>query len=199
MSQAPKLAELKALRALHKQKITTLTTTIETTKSQIALHEQARTLLNAVQLVTQEQIRHIIEELVTRALQVVMGDEYSFRINYEVRRNRSEANLRIVKNGEEFDPKDEVGGGVVDTAAFGLRMALWAIAKDQPRPILVLDEPGKWISRDRIAEFGSMLREIARLFDVQVIMVSHDPTLIETADRSFEVVQTRGVSSVTRL
>lgn len=157
---------------------------------------EAREVVNNVMLATQVVIKDFIEEVVSLGLKTVFGDEYGFKVDYEIKRNKSEARLLVTKGGEELDPKDECGGGVVDIATVGLRMACWALAEEKPEPVLVLDEPGKFISRDLMEKFGIMLKEASELLGLQVLMVSHDATLIEQSDRAFQVTQTNGISNV---
>lgn len=166
-------------------------------RSQIQELTEARDVVNTVQLATQVTISEFIEELVTLALKSVFGDEYGFKVQYEIKRNKSEATLYIEKNGELFEPEDACGGGVTQVAGFGLRVALFALADPKPQSVLILDEPEKCISSGEcIQAFGQMLKKISELLEVQVIMVSHDPVLIESADKAFHVTQVDGVSKV---
>lgn len=165
----------------------------------VALYDgliEAREVVNNVMLATQITIKDFIEEVVSLGLKTVFGDDYGFVIEYEIKRNKSEAKPFVTKGGEQFDPKDECGGGVIDVAALGLRMALWALAEDKPEPVLVLDEPGRFVSKDRIDKFGAMLKEFSAMFGVQIIMVTHMDSLAQLADASFVVTQTNGISNV---
>jgi len=51
-------------------------------------------------------------------------------------------------------------------------------------PIL-LDEPGKHVSEDYIVKFGEFVDFIGKTFDRQIIMVTHQPHLAQTADKTF--------------
>lgn len=173
-------------------------TMMDSTNAQIAFLTEARQTVNNVMLATQISLSSFIEEVVTLALKTVFGSEYGFKVQYEVKRNKSEAYLYISKNNELFNAEDSCGGGIIDVASFGLRAALFALADPKPEPVLILDEPGKYISRGTcISQFGKMLKEVSDLLKIQIIMVSHDQSLIETADRAFQVTQTNGISEVT--
>lgn len=163
----------------------------------IAEYTEAREIMNAVQLATQVTIKDFIEEIVSLGLKSVFGNQYGFKIEYEVKRSRSEAVLYVTKNGQPYDAEASCGGGILDVAAFGLRVALFALANPKPESVLLLDEPGKWISRgDLVVKFGLMLKEVSKMMGIQIIMITHDPALIESADRSFKVSQANGVSVV---
>jgi DNA repair exonuclease SbcCD ATPase subunit len=148
-------------------------------------------------IATQVNIKTFIEEVVTLALRNVFGDEYSFKVEYEIKRGKPEASLKVLKGDLEFDPADECGGGIVDVAALGLRVALWSLSDPKSQPVLILDEPGKHVSRDLIDKFGDMINVLSETLGLQVIMVTHDSSLIEKSDRAFEVAQQDKLSQVT--
>lgn len=160
---------------------------------------EARDTVNNVMLATQISLKDFIEEVVTLCLQTVLGSSYGFRVNYEIKRNQSEADLLILKDGEEYDPEDDCGGGVIDLSALGLILALWALAKEKPEPVLVLDEPGRCVSTDLTEDFGQMLKEVSDLLELQIIMINHDAAIINQADRAFLVTQQNNISKVEQL
>lgn len=190
------LNKLKGMRDIYRQQHQDAEKKILSLSQQIAELESAREVVNSVMVATQSTVKGFIEEVVSLALKTVFGDTYALKVAYEIKRNKPEASLMILKDGIEFDPTDEVGGGVIDVAALGLRMAMWALANPKPEPVLILDEPGKFVSRDLIEEFGKMIKICSEMLSLQIIMVSHDPAMIAVADRSFEVTQTNGVSKV---
>jgi len=160
--------------------------------------EKARDIANTVLLLTQEQVKAYVDEIVTLALSSVYPG-YSFELEYTIKRNQSEATPWIIKDGDRFSPREEVGGGVLDIASLGMRLAMWSLMEPKPAPIFILDEPAKFVSRDRQADFGSMLHEISKMLGVQIIMVSHSTDIIEQADMAYEVIQNKGVSKVTKV
>lgn len=159
--------------------------------------EKAVEVVNTVLLATQESVRRFVEDVVTLGLSTVYGEAYAFQLLYDIQRSRAAATPSIRKGELVCSPRDEVGGGVVDVAGFGLRMALWALRSPRPAPVFLLDEPGKNISNDKQPLFGRMLREVQELLGVQVLMVSHNEAQIETADVAYCVTQDAGVSTVT--
>jgi len=90
-----------------------------------------------------------------------------------------------------------MGGGAVDVAAFALRMAFIAIRGG--RPILVLDEPFKFVSVDLQNKCSDMIKELSRKLSIQVIMVSHLPEIISGADRIFLCEQVKNHSEVRQM
>jgi DNA repair exonuclease SbcCD ATPase subunit len=114
-----------------------------------------------------------IAGLVTRCLSAVFGDEaYEFRIITEQKRNRTEARAVFVRDGEEFDALSSIGGGVVDVAAFALRVAV-ILAQDPVRRLLILDEPMKFVSAEYRPQVRALLETLADELDVQIVLVTH--------------------------
>lgn len=172
---------------------------LDIAKHETELAEAARDVVTAVMLVTQGQVKTFIEETVTLALATVYGSEYALEIEYKVRRNQSEAALWIRKGEDRFNPRDEIGGGVVDIASLALRLALYALTIPRPDPVLILDEPARFLSTDKQPLFGQMLRQVAEYLGVQIIIVSHSAEIIEAADRAYEIDQRRGISTARKV
>jgi len=170
---------------------------IEALKKQIEVQIEARDTVNNVLQATQISFASFLEEVVTLGLRCVFGPEYAFKVEYRIQRGKSEAVLYVVKNGELLNAEDSCGGGIIDTASLCLRVALFALADPKPEPVFLLDEPSKMVSRGTCnQQFGKMLKELSELLKLQIICVSHDPALIESADKAFQVSQIEGVSKI---
>jgi len=157
-------------------------------------------IVSAVLSLTQEQVIGFIEETVAFALQYVYGDEYDFRIIYELKRNQPEVKLIPMKGDLEYDPKSSCGVGVVDVISFALRCAMWALQTPRSGPVLLLDEPFRHLSGDSANErVGLMVREMAQSLGIQVIIVSGKSGLKEFSDKVFLVTQENGISNVSTL
>lgn len=111
--------------------------------------------------------------VVSRCLEAVFDDPYEFRILFDKKRGKTEARLAFVRNGQEVSPTDAAGGGVVDVAAFALRLACLMTAQPPVRKVLILDEPFRFVSagyRDRVR---TMLETVSKEMGVQIVMVTH--------------------------
>ena len=159
-----------------------------------AVAESARDVVSEVLVLTQRQVKGYLEEVVSLALSAVYGDDHGLELEFGVKRNQSEVTPWVVRGGDRFSTRDEVGGGVLDVASLGMRLGMYALSQPRPAPLLVLDEPAKFLSRDRQAAFGRMIREMSRRLGIQVILVSHSEAIIDQADRAYRVVQEDGVS-----
>ncbi len=156
---------------------------------------QARAIVQAVAAETQAKIEYKISSLVSLALSSVFPDPYEFKLKFVQRRNRTECDLLFVKNNEEVEPLSAAGGGAVDVAGFALRIAIWSLRKT--RAVFVLDEPFKFLSVDLQSKCSAMMKELSERLGIQIILVSHLPNLIESADKIFTVENIKGESVVT--
>jgi hypothetical protein len=69
----------------------------------------------------QESAHAQIAQVVTKCLSAVFDDPYAFKVIFEQKRGKTEARLTYVRDGQEFHPTSEAGGGVVDLTSFALR------------------------------------------------------------------------------
>lgn len=164
-----------------------------------ACNEQARDIINEVLLATQEEVVGLVSSLVSLALAAVYGPGHGFELDFQIARNQSEATPWIVRDGQRFSPREEVGGGVLDVAALALRIALWSLQTPRTAPVFILDEPGKWVSADLQEMFGGLLKELSTEMGIQFILVSHSEQIQAAADATFRVVLEEGISRVERV
>ena len=160
--------------------------------------ESARDVVNTVLLLTQEQVKQFVEEVVSLALSIVYGDEYSFELEYNIKRNQSEVTPWIVQNGDRFAPRDEVGGGVRDVSSFALRLALYSLMSPKPAPVFILDEPGRFLG-DKQGDFGRMIKKVSEMLGVQILMVTHSREAVKYADLVYQVIQENGISTIKKV
>lgn len=136
---------------------------------------KAQEITQAVAQKIQQQAHDRIVGVVCKCLEMVFGDVYQFNIHFERKRGRTEAKLVLMKDGHEIDdPMDEDSGGVVDVAAFALRLSCLVLAKPYLRRLIVLDEPFKFVSAEYRDNVRMMLEGLAKDFKIQFIMVTHE-------------------------
>lgn len=142
---------------------------------------RAQEILQACAERVQAKAHKQIVAVVTRCLRAVFGttgpNAYEFRIDFLRKRGKTEADMYFVKNGEREDPRDGVPGGVLDVAAFALRVAEVLMQRPPVRRLLILDEPFKFPSlrrnyRERVKD---LVTALAEELDFQFIIVTHDP------------------------
>jgi len=159
--------------------------------------EKATEIIQTVAQLTQKQLEYHISEVVTLALEAVFPRPYKFVVNFVLRRNRTEADLLLEDEaGNQVNPMDATGGGVVDVAAFALRVAIWTLSKHKLRNTLIMDEPFRFISTDLQPRAGEMLKEISKKLGIQMIIISHEEELLDAADKVFRVTNRKGKSVI---
>jgi DNA repair exonuclease SbcCD ATPase subunit len=137
---------------------------------------EAQVLAQQVAQQVQTQVHAKVAEIVTRALEI-FDEPYEFRIEFERKRGRTEARLVFLKEGLEVDPLTASGGGVVDVAAFALRVACLLLSRPPRRRLLVLDEPLKMLSAEYRDRARALLESLSSDLGVQFVVVTHDPRL----------------------
>ena len=160
--------------------------TAELAGASAARHVEAIEVVRIVGEAAQGKLRFHVQDLVTTALEAVFGREaYQFRMDFQVARNRTECQLWLDREDTRIHPLRGAGGGVADVTSFALRLAAWSMQTPRSRPLLVLDEPFRWLSRDLQQLASAMLRELCGQLGVQVVAVTHEQALIEAADVTY--------------
>lgn len=188
-------AAIKALEA----SITNNRMAIADNEKLLANTTTARDIVSAVGVAAQEKLTAVIEELTTKALQTVFDDTYSFKIESKISRNKVEAFIYVVVDGKQLTLRDDLGGGVVDVVSFALRIIMWALDCKKRSNTIILDEPARCVSHDKISLFGEMLKQMSSMLGLQFIIVSHEDDLIACADKAYKVSIENGISKVTEV
>ena len=145
--------------------------------------EKLKTLIIEIGQKSQNSIIEYIESTVTMGLASVFGDEYKFKIEMTNKRDQSEVNFFIEHQGNLLEPKlDLLGGGIIDTCAFLLRLVVWSLTNSNGVNLFFFDEPFKMVSKEYIPKVSEMVKEMSSMLNIQIIMVSHNENLIENAD-----------------
>lgn len=147
--------------------------------------ELVQALVQKVAKDTQEQLKFQIEDIVKTCIDTCFPDEYDFKVEFEIKRGKTECALKFYKNEREVDIMEASGGGVVDLASFGLRLAAYSLGNTANT--IILDEAMKFLSRDLQSRAGEIISEISRKLGVQIIMNTHIPELVEQSDKVFRV------------
>jgi DNA repair exonuclease SbcCD ATPase subunit len=149
-------------------------------------------LIQKVAQETQEMLTFQLQDIVQMALDTCFPDMFQFKVDFVIKRGKTECNLSLTKDGYEVNPMDASGGGLIDILSLGLRIAAWSLGNT--RNIIILDEGMKWLSRDLQPRAGEILQEISKKLGIQILMVSHSPDLIACSDKVYEIKQKEGIS-----
>ena len=164
------------------------------------LLDKVRILLQQTSDHTRQQAKEQLEAIVTRALQYVFGPSFRFEIQLEKHGGNPSAEFYVVTEWEgnpiRNKPQDARGGGVVDLLSLALRVALIESITPRVQGPIILDEPGKHVSEDYVIPFVELIKSLSDTFHRQIIMVTHNTDLTESADVAFEVRLNKGKSVV---
>lgn len=147
--------------------------------------EEAQVFLQKIAQDTQNQLKFNIEDIVQLCLDTCYPDKYEFKLEFVVKRGKTEAKIMCLDDGEEIDIMHDTGGGVSDLIAFGLRIAVWSLGRT--RNVMILDEPGKFLDVNLKPRFGDVIRELSRELKLQFLLITHDKEVTNIADRIFHV------------
>lgn len=170
--------------------------TIANIEREIGHSEKAQAIILSVAQATQKELRYRIETPVSLALAAVYDNPYIAVAEFIMHgRGATECYLGFERGGN-INTMNGIGGGVVDIASYAYRIGSLSLMRPRPRAVLCLDEPFRFVSRDKMPLAGQMLRETSRQLGLQIIMISHIAELIECGDRVFETTIKNGVTNV---
>ena len=149
----------------------------------------------------QAQVYRQIETTVTEGLQAVFQEDIRLEIANKMVGARAETVFTIVSStpaGElSTSIMDSRGGGVAAIVGFLVQAVLVLLTPDM-RPILFLDETFRNVSEDYQAPLGEFIRELCDNTGLQVMLVTHQPTIAEFATDVYSVKQVNGKTKITK-
>jgi RNase H-fold protein (predicted Holliday junction resolvase) len=190
------------LLGLEKQLESLITQQKQLRKSQ-KHHLEAKEFIKVIGLKTQKEITYNINEITSMALSSVLEEPYDLELEFVERRNKTECDIRLIRDDIKIHPF-QGGGGAVDIAAFALRVAAWAMQSPKSRNILILDEPFKHLKGEQTNQkMLAMLQEITKKLGIQILMVSDERVSREATesftDRLFETTIRKGISKIKQI
>jgi DNA repair exonuclease SbcCD ATPase subunit len=150
---------------------------LEEAEATLTRTQHAQEMLQHLAQAVQQQAHQKIAEVVSSCLSSVFDDPYEFHIRFERNRGRTEAHLRFVRNGLEVDPMTASGGGMVDVAAFALRVACLVLHRPKLNRLVFLDEPFRFVSAQYQENVRLMLEKLSEDLGLQIVMVTHNENL----------------------
>ena len=182
-------------------------------EKEIDYSEKAQAIIQNIARKTQSELEYRICEPVSLALQAVYENPYKMVADFQITgRGNTECSLAFERNGSIVKPVDNhggaTGGGPIDIASFALRLGSWSLAIPRSRPVMILDEPFKFVDKERIKDSetttmhlaGQMLKQVTKPppegLGLQVIMISHIAELIECADQIISVKKKNNISTL---
>lgn len=183
--------------------ITALEDELENLLGQAERLSRVGAMFTTVGEAAQETARDRVEQLATKALQVIFGDEHQFLLVPGERGGQATLELKVrsaYPGGEviETGVLEARGGGMAAVVGYVLRLVVLLLTPEI-RNLLFLDETFTFVSAEyegRVAEF---IRQVADRARVQHVIITHSPAYAEAADQVSRLeLGTDGVTVVHR-
>jgi len=160
-------------------------------ESEAEILESVTSLLQGLEAVWNKNFQASVAKVISRGLTIVFEEPMELRIIPKIRADVTTVDFKIVQ-GEgadaiETDILGAKGGTVIALVNVLVRALLILSARPALRRIMVLDEVFGLADPRYYAAFGELLRELVDRLGFQIILVSHDDTIIESADVAYEV------------
>lgn len=173
---------------------------IASLKAQIQLCATVSALLTSIGEERQNSMQQTLEELVTRGLQTIFGDDLSFHIVQEVKANRAEVDfvIRSKVEGAEIETPvmDARGGGLAAVVGFLVRLVVLLLGREKQQTVLFLDETFGHVSADYEPRLAEFIRTLVDQTGVQIVLVTHSTAFSDASDKLYQLSLDQGVTQV---
>jgi len=178
---------------------------LQTTRKQVRDLEGEEELLDAVcalfrLLIDQEVTEGVaaVEQLQTEGLQAVFTDQ-DLSVKARIDESRGKVTVDLVTSQKtasgaviEGLATNGFGGSVVTVQSVLLRVII--MLRRGLRPLLLLDETLPAFDPNYIANMGNFLSALCARLGIDILMVTHNPALVDAADHAYRIVRKDGAS-----
>lgn len=144
-------------------------------EEELAEIQQAQSYLQEIAQTTQQKSHKQIAKVVSKCLSAVFEKPYELKIEFDRKRDRTEAKFVYYRDGQKLNPYI-TSGGVRDVASLALRIASLILSLPPTRRLLVLDEPFTALSAGNKPKIARLLEILSEELKMQFILTTHDPT-----------------------
>jgi hypothetical protein len=142
--------------------------------------------------------KEILSQTASSALQMVLGENHAVSIELGNLRGVPSAELLISKEYSQgilnIDPMED-GGGIRDLVSLSTFMATGMLVGEENQSPYFLDEPTKFVSKDRAEEVAGFMKELVAYTQKQTFLVTHDlEHLPAVGDTTYLIENVDGVS-----
>ena len=137
-----------------------------------------------------------VEKLLTEGLRAVFDDQ-DLWVVAEVEAKHGKVNVELVTNQRHPDgnvvtgvSSEAFGGAVTTVQSVLLRLSV--LLRRGLRPVIFLDESLPAINQMYIGNMSRFLQTLCVRMGVDILMVSHDPLLIEAAQTAYQIRKDNG-------
>lgn len=165
--------------------------------AQSGYHDEAQLILQALEEKWRGSAGGALADVVSYGLSVVFGEPFELNIDSKVSRGVASTELSLTTSGLRTPIKNAKGGSVLNVLSFLLHTIITTSSKPLLRPVLVLDEPFSHVSAEYRPQVCALLRELCHRLGLQMIIVSHEPELLDAADVAYLVEKPEGSTRAT--
>jgi len=157
-------------------------------KEDIQHTEKAHLIMQKAAKISQEHLAAHLSGIVTQAVQAVIQKPYEFVCEFVERRGATEADLYLIKDGQQYDILEGTGGGLADVISFSLKLA-YLLLSNVDR-VLIIDEVSRHINSPiQRRNFAEVMSRLSSEFDIQLILNTTIQELIDVADKLITLKQ----------
>jgi DNA repair exonuclease SbcCD ATPase subunit len=179
---------------------------LDEVRMEVSSLEEEETLLDLVvglfrTLLDQEITEAVkaVEQLQTEGMQTVFTDkDLSVRAEVEIQRGKVAVNLITVETGEGEGPVEETFGGAVQTVQ-SILMRVIVMYLRGLRPLLILDESLPAFDHGYVVNMGGFLTALCERLNMDVLLVTHNHSLVEAANRAYQIEKKDGEARFIRI
>lgn len=143
------------------------------------------------------------QDLLTEGLQLVFEDlDLSVRAQVEVQRGKVSVDLVTVQNQAdgtvtEGSSTEAYGGSVSTVQSVLLRIVV--LTRRGLRPLLLLDESLGAVAEHYVPRVGQFLALLSDRIGIDILVVSHNPVIVEAAKHSYRISKTAGSATFKKI
>ena len=195
--------KVKTLQKTEQKKVNDLDLEIALLESDLDVKQQAQGVLD---LLAQKEVEEGVKtyiSLLDEGLKAIFPEQDISQVA-EITKIRGKVSVRLKtvvkgKDGIEVEGEglDTFGGAVSTVQSLLLRVSL--LLKRGLRPVLVLDETFPAVDENRVELLVDFLKALCSRLDMDILCVSHNTSLAESADRSYKVKATKNGAVFTEM
>ena len=178
---------------------------IDAVREEIATLENLELVLDQVSnlfrvLIDKEVLAGVsaVEKLQTEGLRAVFDDQdLQVKAEVELQRGKVAVNLKTLQTHSdgtvtEGASQDAFGGAVMTAQSVLMRVIV--MLRRGMRPLLLLDETLPALDSNYAANMGKFLCILCDRIGLDILLVTHNPVLVDAAQQSYQIIKTNGVA-----
>ena len=196
------ILERKARKELLESQIAEIEKDIQRLGEEIDISRKAVLLIGEAADSLVKNVSEVFESIVTPVLQHILGEGYSFKVEWSRGSSQNPSADFLVKTPyiqgtEAFINPRYKGGGVRDVVGFALRFSFLCLMNN--KGVVVLDEAFSQLDQDRLPCMAQTIKYIQKRMGHQILFITHDQDYIDHADSVVKVEYKNGKSYVTKV